>query len=123
MPTEQRVSIIGRWSRFFFQAEDGIRNYKVTGVQTCALPICSTDEARLAGGAGLRGGRGGGRGGLLGQREQRGDRKSVVGGKSVDLGGRRMIKKKKAGVDLDSQQKHNQRQDCSHTGHYRPSVS
>src|SRR5205807_4209067 len=24
----------------FFQAEDGIRDYKVTGVQTCALPIC-----------------------------------------------------------------------------------
>src|SRR5256885_4832696 len=27
---------------FFFQAEDGIRDYKVTGVQTCALPIYST---------------------------------------------------------------------------------
>src|SRR5256885_11764506 len=27
---------------FFFQAEDGIRDYKVTGVQTCALPICRT---------------------------------------------------------------------------------
>src|SRR5256885_11613112 len=26
---------------FVFQAEDGIRDYKVTGVQTCALPICS----------------------------------------------------------------------------------
>src|SRR5256885_651217 len=25
-------------SYFFFQAEDGIRDYKVTGVQTCALP-------------------------------------------------------------------------------------
>src|ERR1039457_6991326 len=24
---------------FFFQAEDGIRDYKVTGVQTCSLPI------------------------------------------------------------------------------------
>src|SRR5688500_20141270 len=24
---------------FFFQAEDGIRTYRVTGVQTCALPI------------------------------------------------------------------------------------
>ena len=24
---------------FFLQAEDGIRNYGVTGVQTCALPI------------------------------------------------------------------------------------
>src|SRR5256885_7668003 len=28
---------------FFFQAEDGIRDYKVTGVQTCALPICVPD--------------------------------------------------------------------------------
>src|ERR1039457_7603824 len=27
------------FSFFFFQAEDGIRDYKVTGVQTCALPI------------------------------------------------------------------------------------
>src|SRR5205807_6794251 len=27
---------------FFFQAEDGIRDYKVTGVQTCALPIFET---------------------------------------------------------------------------------
>src|SRR5690606_39956945 len=26
---------------FFFQAEDGIRDFHVTGVQTCALPICS----------------------------------------------------------------------------------
>ena len=31
-----RVSIM---VSFFFQAEDGIRDYKVTGVQTCALPI------------------------------------------------------------------------------------
>src|SRR2546426_10023633 len=28
---------------FFFQAEDGIRDYKVTGVQTCALPISKPD--------------------------------------------------------------------------------
>src|SRR5256885_6431090 len=33
---------------FFFQAEDGIRDYKVTGVQTCALPIYSRSApARL----------------------------------------------------------------------------
>src|SRR5256885_10788178 len=32
---------------FFFQAEDGIRDYKVTGVQTCALPI--SQYPRLAG--------------------------------------------------------------------------
>ena len=39
--------VIGIWMKeqtvkliyFFFQAEDGIRDYKVTGVQTCALPI------------------------------------------------------------------------------------
>src|SRR5256885_6020699 len=33
---------------FFFQAEDGIRDYKVTGVQTCALPI-SEGYARTTG--------------------------------------------------------------------------
>src|SRR5256885_10556554 len=31
---------------FFFQAEDGIRDYKVTGVQTCALPIWHVLDAR-----------------------------------------------------------------------------
>src|SRR5256885_10946440 len=31
---------------FFFQAEDGIRDYKVTGVQTCALPIYKFLEHR-----------------------------------------------------------------------------
>src|SRR2546426_3348120 len=30
---------VSYWFFFFFQAEDGIRDYKVTGVQTCALPI------------------------------------------------------------------------------------
>src|SRR5207248_6856875 len=29
--------------RFFFQAEDGIRDRTVTGVQTCALPISAGD--------------------------------------------------------------------------------
>src|SRR2546422_1780958 len=29
---------------FFFQAEDGIRDVAVTGVQTCALPICALGE-------------------------------------------------------------------------------
>ena len=29
---------------FFFQAEDGIRGRLVTGVQTCALPICAKDS-------------------------------------------------------------------------------
>src|SRR2546427_4931515 len=30
---------------FFFQAEDGIRDLTVTGVQTCALPISTTTSA------------------------------------------------------------------------------
>ena len=30
---------------FFFQAEDGIRDWSVTGVQTCALPISAGGEA------------------------------------------------------------------------------
>src|SRR2546430_8515677 len=30
---------------FFFQAEDGIRDLTVTGVQTCALPISSSNNA------------------------------------------------------------------------------
>src|SRR5256885_5787007 len=34
---------------FFFQAEDGIRDYKVTGVQTCALPICQEPEHAAVG--------------------------------------------------------------------------
>src|SRR5256885_9195236 len=33
---------------FFFQAEDGIRDYKVTGVQTCALPIFERVRRRHA---------------------------------------------------------------------------
>src|SRR5438309_6750784 len=31
---------VGLFFFFFFQAEDGIRDGTVTGVQTCALPIC-----------------------------------------------------------------------------------
>src|SRR5258706_7101505 len=34
----------------FFQAEDGIRDWSVTGVQTCALPICQLPVS-AAGGA------------------------------------------------------------------------
>src|SRR2546422_3646736 len=36
------VMVIVPWFFFFFQAEDGIRDVAVTGVQTCALPICAT---------------------------------------------------------------------------------
>src|SRR5256885_15194280 len=102
---------------FFFQAEDGIRDYKVTGVQTCALPIsasstfmpgwicsCLTMKAALLLAAkGLssstiqRSQDGQGR---TWRREDRrqgrlGDRKSGGEGKRGDLGGRRIIKKKK----------------------------
>src|SRR2546423_8631232 len=34
------------WLIFFFQAEDGIRDKLVTGVQTCALPIALEEEER-----------------------------------------------------------------------------
>src|SRR5690606_39973170 len=34
--------------RFFFQAEDGIRDFHVTGVQTCALPICALNKKGVA---------------------------------------------------------------------------
>src|SRR5690606_39394139 len=34
---------------FFFQAEDGIRDFHVTGVQTCALPIFVVSWLPLAG--------------------------------------------------------------------------
>src|SRR5256885_6576863 len=34
---------------FFFQAEDGIRDYKVTGVQTCALPIFAVSREEKLG--------------------------------------------------------------------------
>src|SRR5256885_2505574 len=60
------TEVCARWSSvgndesrlffFFFQAEDGIRDYKVTGVQTCALPIClhRGRAARRAAGAARR---------------------------------------------------------------------
>src|SRR5690606_40416185 len=32
---------------FFFHAEDGIRDFHVTGVQTCALPICVGDTVEI----------------------------------------------------------------------------
>src|SRR6202023_3915462 len=76
-----------RWTPVFCQAEAGIRDWSVTGVQTCALPISRPTSpasrpvtwgelfATLYHNLGI-------------------DRKSVVEGKSVDLGGRRIIKKK-----------------------------
>src|SRR5256886_7392159 len=53
---------------FFFQAEDGIRDLTVTGVQTCALPISSVD--RLGPGRLVQGGGQARR--AVGNREHRG---------------------------------------------------
>src|SRR5256885_5142215 len=96
---------------FFFQAEDGIRDYKVAGVQTCALPIfqevlLTVDAARrlvvamppqhgLAAEAreldALVVQELGEVAALAGQALRVGDRESVVEGKRVDLGGGRVI--------------------------------
>src|SRR5256885_16905304 len=50
MTLEGWNSAVGRVVHFFFffQAEDGIRDYKVTGVQTCALPISQPQAAGRA---------------------------------------------------------------------------
>src|SRR2546425_9763140 len=99
---------------FFFQAEDGIRDKLVTGVQTCALPISSSvsayllaktedvrSETRIEEDNYVRALEWADSIGVdivsssLGYLTFDKDRKSVVWGKSVDLGGRRIIKKKK----------------------------
>src|SRR5256885_9570106 len=52
---DMRWRLVVCCSFFFFQAEDGIRDYKVTGVQTCALPISAAKsgaEAQLSGALG-----------------------------------------------------------------------
>ena len=54
------VSVLRHWSLFeffFFQAEDGIRDVAVTGVQTCALPICDVGCLVLFVGFSVRGAR------------------------------------------------------------------
>src|SRR2546430_14905249 len=70
---------------FFFQAEDGIRDLTVTGVQTCALPI--SRDRRSPPGSGRW------RESTTTSHPRRSEERRV--GKSVDLGGRRIIKKKK----------------------------
>src|SRR5947209_18867474 len=78
---------------FFFQAEDGIRDIGVTGVQTCALPISParrTPRAPSARDAGAACSRRRSRRADAGRSEER------RVGKGVDLGWRRMTKQKTA---------------------------
>src|SRR5256886_13690544 len=109
-------------SCFFFQAEDGIRDLTVTGVQTCALPI--SDDRRSSEGpwwpvchnpssvirhpssvaatacpSTTSHPQSCGRSVSI-RRMEWGDRKSGVEGKRVDLGGRRIIKNKKMTGDI-----------------------
>src|SRR6266498_4857040 len=70
---------------FFFQAEDGIRDADVTGVQTCALPIWRWPTRWTASTPSTTCRRR--------RTHARSEERRV--GKSVDLGGRRIIKKKK----------------------------
>src|SRR2546422_6269003 len=79
---------------FFFQAEDGIRDVAVTGVQTCALPICLPECDAPAQWA-RRADRGRGEHAADLRRPPGGRSEERRVGKSVDLGGRRIIKKKK----------------------------
>src|SRR5260370_11502049 len=85
------VKLLSFPSFFFFQAEDGIRDSSVTGVQTCALPIWGRDRGRRWWPSGRSSRCCGAWAGAVAA----GDRESVVEGKRVDLGGRRIIKKKK----------------------------
>src|SRR5437762_5930929 len=86
---------------FFFQAEDGIRDTSVTGVQTCALPIYSRSASAPR--SGDRRARNPDRGALAdrlcvmqlpwARPRPRSEERRV--GKSVDTGGRRTSGKKK----------------------------
>src|SRR5690606_40287758 len=45
LPARRRARVVSLF--FFFQAEDGIRDFHVTGVQTCALPISADTPMAL----------------------------------------------------------------------------
>src|SRR4030043_1738749 len=47
--SDRKLNLVYNPPGAFFQAEDGIRDSSVTGVQTCALPIWSDGAARIAG--------------------------------------------------------------------------
>src|SRR5690606_39767904 len=86
---------------FFFQAEDGIRDFHVTGVQTCALPIswrrrgarscptCAYRPGRSSAPTSSRRGSATSTSAATSWSPRARDRKSVVEGKRVDVGGRR----------------------------------
>src|SRR5438445_7733576 len=86
---------------FFFQAEDGIRDIGVTGVQTCALPISREQQRdRQPRGAECHGSDRPKPGSSRRDERRVEDDPEEIGrascrGKSVDLGGRRRMKKKK----------------------------
>src|SRR5438105_8983686 len=98
------VQMIGQVIYFFFQAEDGIRDPLVTGVQTCALPIfVEQKEAHKADASLKKGlkcfGNAGAYGPLVELNEQN-EGADEIGrascrGKRVDLGGRGIMRKKK----------------------------
>src|SRR2546430_15465048 len=83
-------------SCFVFQAEDGIRYLSVTGVQTCALPIWRRRRAPRSRRS-PQPGRARPPAPVAQRRRARARARSEERreGKSVDLGGRRIIKKKK----------------------------
>src|SRR5689334_24377113 len=100
LASARRVNVVAS-AVFFFQAEDGIRDGTVTGVQTCALPIYAAADALRADRAAddndglqtlltaIRAAAQTPRGATV---AVVGDRKSVVYGKSVDVRGRRINK-------------------------------
>src|SRR6516162_9202597 len=49
LPERLVQTLVIESASFVLQAEDGIRDYKVTGVQTCALPISRVSQAGEAG--------------------------------------------------------------------------
>src|SRR2546427_11261053 len=103
MVVDHVLGFIGLLFFFFFQAEDGIRDLTVTGVQTCALPICACTPAGAAdtATAGVADMMWAASPGVASSQ----DRERGVEGKRVDLGGRRIIKKKKKKKETKSRAK------------------
>src|SRR2546425_8076205 len=87
---------------FFFQAEDGIRDKLVTGVQTCALPISGAQDRGPAGAAARPRTRGGLRHCQRGKRRWRvwGSEERRVGEKGRSRGAPDHLKKKKNSDNL-----------------------